>query len=268
VSAFDTATAVRPLGHGSYAVDVPEAWGVRRGANGGVVAAVVLRALLAEVDDPTRPPRSLTVHYPAALDAAPARADVRIERSGRSLTSASLRLTQGDTVVALALGAFSADWPSVPFADLAMPDVPRPEDLPAFVYPEFAPAFTANFRAWLAAGSPPFAQADKAEAAVWLALRDRPPLDYPYLATLTDAWMPVLFATQPAPVLASTIDLTVHFRTPLPADDTADDDIGPWLCVFRTRLAAHGFMEEEGEIWRRDGVLLAQSRQLALAVPQ
>jgi acyl-CoA thioesterase len=39
----------------------------------------------------------------------------------------------------------------------------------------------------------------------------------------------------------------------------------PWLLVrFRTRLAAEGYLEEDGEIWDRDGRLLAHSRQLAL----
>ena len=37
-----------------------------------------------------------------------------------------------------------------------------------------------------------------------------------------------------------------------------------WLLVrFRTRVAAEGYLEEDGEIWDRSGRLLAQSRQLA-----
>jgi acyl-CoA thioesterase len=33
---------------------------------------------------------------------------------------------------------------------------------------------------------------------------------------------------------------------------------------FESRLAAGGLWEEDGEVWSRDGRLLAQSRQLAM----
>jgi len=40
---------------------------------------------------------------------------------------------------------------------------------------------------------------------------------------------------------------------------------GDWvLARFASRLSRDGFIEEDGEIWSRDGWLIAQSRQLAL----
>jgi acyl-CoA thioesterase len=81
------------------------------------------------------------------------------------------------------------------------------------------------------------------------------------LVAFADAWMPPIFGrlTEPAPV--PTIDLTVHLRDPIP--EGYDDWV---LVVFRTSVASDGFIEEDGELWTRDGLLLAQSRQLALAL--
>jgi len=58
----------------------------------------------------------------------------------------------------------------------------------------------------------------------------------------------------------------VHFRTPLPPSGAAPADA--YLAVFRSGPARHGFVEEDGELWSRDGTLLAQSRQLALLLDQ
>jgi acyl-CoA thioesterase len=58
-----------------------------------------------------------------------------------------------------------------------------------------------------------------------------------------------------------TVDLTIHFRAPVPADARPEDF---YLGVFRSRTLRAGFAEEDGEIWTRSGVLLAQSRQLAM----
>jgi len=59
-----------------------------------------------------------------------------------------------------------------------------------------------------------------------------------------------------------TVDLTVHFRETLPLAGARPDD---WtLATFRTRVVREGFLEEDGELWSRDGRLLAHSRQLAV----
>ena len=91
----------------------------------------------------------------------------------------------------------------------------------------------------------------------WLRLRDERPLDAATLVALTDSWFPAVMRTEP--VAVPTLELTVHLRGRLPREPD-------WtLGRYRTRLARHGFLEEDAEIFSREGELLAQSRQLAIA---
>jgi len=58
---------------------------------------------------------------------------------------------------------------------------------------------------------------------------------------------------------------TLSASTPFPLAGAADDDF------FRFRLSSKlgrdGFFEEDGELWGPDGSLVAQCRQLAIALP-
>ena len=84
---------------------------------------------------------------------------------------------------------------------------------------------------------------------------------------MTDALPPAIFARygpDEPPRGIPTVDLTIHFRVPLPLAGAQPDDFT--LAVFTTRMLREGFLEEDGEIWSKDGVLLAHSRQLALLV--
>ena len=83
-------------------------------------------------------------------------------------------------------------------------------------------------------------------------------------AALTDAWPPAIFARATASFAAPTIDLTVHFRAATPVAGAAADDF--CLAAFRSRIASDGFVEEDGELWSPGGLMIAQSRQLALAL--
>jgi acyl-CoA thioesterase len=265
VPPFDEATTVEPLGDDRYRGLVDPSWFVRKGPNGGYLAALLLRALDAAVGDAARSPRSLTVHYLAPVDEGPVSIETRVERTGRSMTTLSARLSQGDSqggAAALALAAYSSDRTGVEFDDVRMPHVPAPAHVPVFEHEE-GPAFREHWEARLASGAPPFSGAAHAEAAVWMALRPPRPVDHLTIAALTDAWLPSIFMVARQPVAAPTVDLTIHFRSPVPESVGT----GPCLGRFRTRLARGGFMDEEGEVWSQDGVLLAQSRQLALAVP-
>jgi acyl-CoA thioesterase len=268
VPRFERDTAVVRVDETTFRANLDTGWFVQRGPNGGYLAAIVLRALTTAVDDPARAPRSLTVHYMSPPGAGELTITTAIERVGRSLTSCSARLTQGGRLVALAIAALSAPRPGPEFCDLHPPDVPLPGALERLDVPPEAPPIASRWDTRWAIGRPPRPGKPLAREAVaggWIRLEEPQALDAPAIVAVTDAWIPPIFSRTDELLAVPTIDLTVHFRGPLPQPGLDPD--GFVLAVFRTNVAADGFMEEDGEVWAPDGTLLAQSRQLAALLP-
>jgi acyl-CoA thioesterase len=265
---FDRETAVRPLGDGRYESRLDRAWWVHRGPNGGYLAAIVLRSLTEAVGDAERSPRSLTVHYVAppaegALDVA-----TTIERAGRSLTSCSARLTQDGKLIGLALGAFSKARPGPEFADLRPPAAPPPDECEVADVPTddpFIPDIAMRWENRIVRGGFPLEGTGEAVITRWIRLPEGRVVDGLVAAAITDAVIPAVFGRVEEQIIVPTVDLTIHFRSSLPLADAKPDDYV--LADFRTNVVAEGFLEEDGQIWSRDGVLLAQSRQLAAILP-
>ena len=266
---FDEETAVRPLGDGRFVATMAQSWWVARGPNGGYLAAVILRALTETVDDTARAPRSLTVHYLRPAGAGDVDIEVRRERVGRSMTTLSARLVQGDRLVALAIAAFSTPRPGPEFTDSVMPQVPGPGAYVARgTIPAEAPPIARRWDTRWAIGHPPAPGTPRGARAVaggWIRLPECRTVDALVAAAITDAWVPPTFSRVDELVVVPTVDLTIHFRTDLPHPGLAPADFV--LASFRTTVAAGGFLEEDGEIWAPDGTLLAQSRQLATVMP-
>jgi acyl-CoA thioesterase len=264
---FEQDTAVTPAGDGVWHATISDRWAVPRGPNGGYIAALILRALEAAVDDPERAPRSLTLHYlrpPVAGEAA--QIHVTVERAGRTLTSLSARLVQDGRTMVLALAAFAGDFAAALDYVASPPDVgPPPAELHTVPAAPGVPEIALRIAASPVFGAGAMAGGDEALAGGWLRLSEPRIADAAALAFYADAWLPSPFARLAAPVPAPTIDLTIHFRTRLPHPGMALDT--PVLARFSSSTSQDGFFEEDGAIWAPDGTLLAQSRQLALLFP-
>ena len=265
-SVFDRDTAIRAAGDGVYDAEIADTWAVLRGPHGGYVAAIVTRALEAALGDPERQARSLTIHFLAPPEPGPVRIAVQVERSGRSLSTLSARMEQDGRVVALALAAFSRPWanPAVEYA-ASPPEAPPPDDLPVVPWQEAMPRFRKHLEFRHVFGAGLFSGEGEPVVGGWLRLTEPPAVfDAAYVAMLSDAWAPTPFPIVTTPFIAPTIDLTVHFRSPLPPAGTGPDT--PILGHFESRAARDGFFEEDGTLWTPDGELIAQVRQLALAI--
>jgi acyl-CoA thioesterase len=258
---FDADIAIEHLGENRFGAAIRENWWVGRGPNGGYVAAIVLNALTAV--EPQRPPRSLSLHYLRPPAAGPAEIGVTVERRGRTASFLSARLEQGGRASVTALAAFSDAREGPSYEAHEMPEVRPVEALPRLVPEEHElPEFFRNYEAVPAIGSPPFRSGEQPVTGGWIRSREPRALDAPLAAAILDAWIPTAFIVLDRAHPAPTLDLTIHFRTPLPPPGS---DPGDWyLSVFRSGLARDGFFEEDGELWSADGQLLAQCRQLAL----
>jgi acyl-CoA thioesterase len=246
--------ATEVLGEGRHRTRIDRGWWVGRGPNGGYIAALIVRAMEAELDAPDRQLRSLTVHYLRVPPEGEVDVLVTIERSGRALSTVTARMLDGDKLLALAVGAFSSAYPSaIDYDDAAMPDVQPPHAMPE---PRDGPMPISS--QWRMKGA--LGRDGKAHTGGWMAPRDEQPLDAALVVALTDAWIPAPFVLKREPFAAPTIDLTVHIRAPLPQPPQ------PVLGDFRSAVSRDGFFEEDGLLWTPDGTLLAQSRQLALAL--
>jgi acyl-CoA thioesterase len=262
-----TAVAADPdhPGTGVYDAVCSTAWSAPRGPNGGYLAAIVLRAMQAEIADPGRHARSLTCHFLSPPADGPVRVEVGVERAGRSVTVLSARLLQDGRPCVAALGAFGRDFGSAADWTTPAPVLPAAGEIDAWPTFDDAPPIAHRVQLRPVFGAPPFSAAAEAVTGGWLRVADPVEPDAALLAFYADAWLPSPFPRLSAPVAAPTVDLTVHLRAPgaLAALGAAD----PVLARFTSTTSAGGFFEEDGELWAPDGTLLAQSRQLALLFP-
>ncbi len=271
--AFDHDTAVERL-EGAPAEErrrfgavIQPGWRAGRGPHGGYLAAIILRALTDAVDEPGRTPRSLTIHYARAPQEGPVEIDCRIERQGRSLSTLSARMYQGDRLAAIALAAFSVPWPAPEISELQMPDVapPEPERVAGAQLRYGAPEFNRHVVLQPRIGGLPFGDGHAPmDVGGWLGLDPPRALDAISLAFFCDALVPPVMI-RVGRMAVPTVDLTIHFRTSLPPSAGPGDGE---LCfaAFRSRVVHEGFFEEDGVIWAADGTVLAQSRQLGVVI--
>jgi acyl-CoA thioesterase len=252
-----------------FGAEIAPDWRAGRGPHGGYLAAMLLRALVESVADAQRAPRSLTIHYARAPEPGPVQITTTLERQGRSLSTLSARMHQGEHLIALVLAAFSVPWGDPEISDVRMPAVEPPDPsregvkLIAHGGPEFARHIVLQPRM---AGRPLSGAEQPMEVRAWLGLAEPRPLDAVSLAFFSDALIPAPYMRLSEAAAVPTVDLTVHFLTHMaPAHERDPRE----LCLARTRteLIHEGFFVEDGAIWAPDGTLLARSRQLAIVIP-
>lgn len=247
-------------------------WWIIAGPSGGYVAAVLLRAVLAEVADPARRPRSLTLQYLRPPAEGEVVVEVAVERAGRTVTNVSARMSQDGRTLVLALAALATDRDEVVAFDEtdglpSMPDgspVPAPRDIPVRdVDPDRDVPMRRHYDLRWVLGDLPFQPSSdepRAHTGGWMRPAEDEPIDDVVLTAMTDAWMPPIFCRVGQPLAVPTVDLTIHFR------GRPTDPLGFCFVEFESPIARDGYLVEHGRILDADGRLLVESRQLAVVV--
>lgn len=256
---LDEDTVLEPAGPGRYRGAVTGRWHVGAGPNGGYLAAIVLRAVLAESALPD--PITLTVHYLSRPEVGPCEVAVTTLRVGRGHSSFRAELVQSGEVRCAALcttGRLREPGP-LDFQP-EPPAVPPPERCAAVR--RLGEALTLWDRLETRTVSPDdlFAMRSEPGDAVtggWTRLADGRETDALAAAVFLDCWPPAVFSRtmRPDPTGVPTIEYTVHWR------NRAES---PWCYArFESRTLSGGYVDEHGVLFDRTGRLVADSRQLA-----
>lgn len=273
MNSFSLETQVTQLEQGRYSANMDRSWWIISGPNGGYVAAVILRAICEEVNEPSRAPRSISLQFLRVPKEGLVEIEVVVERTGRTVSNLSARMTQNGVLLVIAIAVLAEPRESslsfnelqgLPLLDdgTAIPaaETIEEEDLD----PDREVPMRGHYEQRWVIGEHPFQPLPSGESLArtggWLRPAGGEPIDAIALTAMTDAWLPPIFSRVREPLMVPTIDLTIHFRG-LPKDPEA-------FCfvLFESPLAQDGYLIEHGQIFDAEGHLLVESRQLAVVV--
>lgn len=261
---FDRDISLTRISDDEFQAQISDQWQINVGPNGGYIAAIILNGLKQVV--PNMQTRSITCHFLSASTPGPAKLKVDLRKAGRTLSTATAMLIQGDRTVAFGIATFANSRDTASLSELTMPRVPQPDEIPPSrrMGPDMLhyAAFRDQYDQRLAIGPTPPETADAAEVGGWTRFKEPRVFDDLGLLAISDSWFPSMHARIDASVHAPTVDHTVHFLTQLPID--AGD--GFVLVNFKTQTVQDGYLVEDGFIWSASGTLLVRCRQLAIVL--
>jgi acyl-CoA thioesterase len=132
---FDKVTAVQRNGPGRYRARVDPAWDGPGSPLGGVGAATILRAMLAELAAAEFAPRSVTVHFSRPLVHGAAEIQVETLRRGHHLATVQAHTVQEGTLRCAALATFGQPFPETAAWEAEPPPAPPPKRAPRSTSP-------------------------------------------------------------------------------------------------------------------------------------
>lgn len=261
---FDAAVelAPEPGPPGVFSGHTSPAYANMVGPFGGITAATLLSAVL-QHPDRLGDPLSLTVNFAGPIADGEFVVTARPARTNRSTQHWTIELVQDGVVTTTATAVFGTRRQTWDSTEIAAPAAPPADEVAAQSFPDFI-AWARNYDLRFVDGAVPDPESGggrpSSTSTLWV--RDNPPrpLDFAALTALCDVFYPRAFLRLGRYLPAGTVSLTVYFH----ADATliaaqADDAV---LATARAQRFGRGYFDQTGEIWGRDGALLATTHQL------
>lgn len=244
-------------------IDVPDGWQQGRGAFGGMVVALLVRAIEGFVPHADRRIRSLTCELCGPTQPGPARIALEMLRDGTGVSTVAARLVQriGDQqeVQAHAVAVVGKDRASdADRREAQPPQQAHWSQAPIVpVQPPLGPVFARHF-VFRSTGPMPFGGGAERTAQGWIQPRNPPKTaDAAWLGLCMDAFWPVVFATATQPRPMATIAFTMQWL----ADPSQLDPSIPLQYRAHALDTANGYCVEFRELWTADGQLVALNQQ-------
>jgi acyl-Coa thioesterase superfamily protein/acyl-CoA thioesterase superfamily protein len=259
---FDRATESTLISEGTFAAEIEDGWDINGNANGGYLLALAVRAMR---DASGRPdPISVTAHYLAPGKPGPVTIETATVKAGRQLATMTGSMHSGEREILRVLGAFGdVGAMSAGFSNVvgAPPDLPPVDQ--CVVRDQNSGivniGLMRHVRVHIRPEHAGFADGVKSGRALiegWFEFADGRPIDAVALMLVVDSFPPPVFNIDIPVGWVPTVELTAHVRG-IPAP-------GPLRCRFHSEFVQNGFLQEDSEVWDSSGMLVAQSRQLAL----
>jgi hypothetical protein len=259
---LDIATRLAPIEPNIYRGNTSAAYGNMVGPFGGVIASILLNAILLH-PTPLGEPVALTVNFAGPVADGEFIVTTSVLRTNRTTQHWYVELIQGDQVGATAIAVFATrrdTWSSTEVAFPAAPSASTIERFPPIDRAKWTAAYDMRF----VHGHPVSATHDTGhrDSASCLWIRDYPSrqLDFVSLAAICDAFFPRLFVRRPKWVPVGTVSLTTHFHADAGALQLQGDR--PLLAAARALRFGGGYFDQTAQVWSDDGTLLAASHQV------
>jgi acyl-CoA thioesterase len=240
-----------------WEANITNNWSINKIPNGGYLIAIAARILKEKL--PHKDPLTITGHYVHRTEHGPIDCHTEILNTGKNFSTGLVKFIQNG-IERIHFTATYTDFSKhtgISHYEGEAPELPPPDDcvqMPSFgqysLYDQVDLRMVPESAKWMEGKLE-----ETSEITGWIKHHNKDETDRFTTLLFADAFPPPIMARIGIVAWVPTLELTVHLKKP-PAP-------GYLKCRFSSRFLTKGILEEDGELWDRDGELVAVSRQIA-----